>query len=50
MTGFIEDYIKVPNNTDSEKEGFFYLRTAKDAHPDIRVLAKDLEEQFAKII
>lgn len=46
ITGYLEDYIKYPNKNSTEKEGFFYLRTAKDAHPDLRVLAIDLENQF----
>lgn len=49
MTGYLEDYVKTPDPDSKEKEGFFYLRCAEDAHPDIRVLAKDLREQFRKI-
>lgn len=48
MTGWLEDYIRIPEGDSKEKEGFFFLRTAKDAHPDIRVLAIDLMEQFKK--
>lgn len=48
LTGYILDwYNKRDEDTDSpEKRGFFNLRTAKDAHPDVRVLAVDLEKQF----
>lgn len=35
MTGFIEDW-----------KHFFDLRCAKNAHPDMQVLAKELKEQF----
>lgn len=45
ITGFLEDYIYEPSET-SEKAGLFTLRTAMDAHPDIRVLANDLKQQF----
>jgi thymidylate synthase ThyX len=34
-TGFISDW-----------KAFFNLRTAENAHPDIRKLALDLQEQF----
>ena len=46
MTGWLEDYTRVPKEGSPEKEGFFYLRTAQDAHPDIRILAESLKEQF----
>lgn len=48
MTGYLDDYLKVPSNYSPEKEGFFYLREAKDAHPDIRVLASQLRKEFDK--
>lgn len=50
MTGYLEDYIKVPDIDSKEKEGFLYLRCAPDAHPDIRVLAEDLRKQIENII
>jgi thymidylate synthase ThyX len=46
LTGYLDDYIKKPEKGSNEKLGFFYLRTANDAHPDIRVLAKKLEQDF----
>lgn len=39
ITGYIEDFMYEPKDGDLEKAGFFYLRTARDAHPDIIVLA-----------
>lgn len=48
VTGYIEDFIKEPEEGSPENEGFFHLRCAKDAHPDIQVLANDLKEQFIK--
>lgn len=47
MTGFLSDYTYEPSNT-TEKAGFFFLRCAPDAHPDFRVLAQDLQNQFNK--
>lgn len=44
MTGYLEDYYRVPETGSTEKLGFFYLREAKDAHPDVRVLAQKLDE------
>lgn len=46
MTGFVEDFIMKPEDNTPEKEGFFYLRCAEDAHPDMQVLARDLKNQF----
>lgn len=46
LTGFIEDFIIEPDDNTPEKEGFFYLRCAEDAHPDMQVLARDLKNQF----
>lgn len=46
MTGFVSDFTKVPKENSSEKCGFFYLRCAKDAHPDIRILANKLKDEF----
>ena len=46
MTGFVEDFIIEPEDNTPEKEGFFYLRCAEDAHPDMQVLARDLKNQF----
>lgn len=46
MCGFVEDWIQEPEDNTKEKSGFFYLRTASDAHPDIKVLADDLKKQF----
>lgn len=45
MTGFLSNYVYTPKDT-TEKAGFFFLRCASDAHPDFRVLAISLEEQF----
>ena len=47
-TGYVKDWMyQNPNpETNPEKAGFFYLRCASDAHPDIRVLAQDLKKQF----
>ena len=47
-TGYVKDFVyENPNpETNPEKAGFFYLRCASDAHPDIRVLAQDLKSQF----
>lgn len=44
FSGFLKDWVKVPDS--AEKVGFFYLRCAKDAQEDVRVLALDLQEQF----
>lgn len=46
MCGFLEDYYE--ESEDEEKIGFFTLRTAPSAHPDLRVLAIDLREQMNK--
>lgn len=46
MTGFVEDFITKPEDNTPEKEGFFYLRCAEDAHLDMQVLARDLKNQF----
>lgn len=46
MTGFVEDFIIEPEDNTPEKEGFFYLRCAEDAHLDMQVLARDLKNQF----
>lgn len=46
LTGFVEDFITEPDDNTPEKEGFFYLRCAEDAHPDMQVLARDLKNQF----
>lgn len=43
--GFVEDWLYEPENT-KEKAGFFFLRSASDAHPDIKVLSDDLRRQF----
>ena len=49
-TGYVKDWVyEVPNpDTNPEKAGFFNLRCAPDAHPDVRVLAQDLKDQFIK--
>ena len=49
-TGYVKDWVyQNPNpEVNPEKAGFFYLRCAADAHPDIRVLATDLKNQFIK--
>lgn len=49
-TGYVKDWTyKNPNpESNPEKAGFFNLRCASDAHPDIRVLAQDLKAQFVK--
>lgn len=46
MTGFLEDWYYEPPTESSEKAGFFFLRCAPDAQPDIRVLAIDLKKQM----
>lgn len=48
--GYVKDWLyQTPNpETNPEKAGFFNLRCASDAHPDIRVLAIDLKNQFIK--
>jgi hypothetical protein len=46
FSGFLKDWVKVPDPDSAEKVGFFYLRCAKDAQEDVRVLALDLQEQF----
>ena len=46
MAGFVEDFIYEPVNNTKEKAGFFFLRTASDAHPDIMILSEDLKNQF----
>ena len=49
-TGYVKDwmYQNPSPETNPEKAGFFYLRCAADAHPDIRVLAIDLKRQFVE--
>lgn len=44
--GYVEDWMFEPNPDSTEKAGFFYLRTAKDAQRDIRVLACKLKNEF----
>lgn len=46
MTGYIEDFTYIPSEDTPEKAGFFLLRCAKDAHPDMQILANDLKQQF----
>ena len=46
MAGFVSDFTLIPNKNTPEKAGFFFLRSASDAHPDIRVLSDSLKEQF----
>ena len=46
MTGFVEDFYYVPKPDTKEKAGFFFLRSANDAHPDIKVLSDSLMKQF----
>lgn len=46
LCGYIEDWMYEPSEDSKEKAGFFYLRTAKDAQEDIRLLALSLKEQF----
>lgn len=46
MTGFVEDFYYVPKSDTKEKAGFFFLRSANDAHPDIKVLSDSLMKQF----
>lgn len=50
FTGYVEDwmYENPEPEVDPEKAGFFFLRCAKDAHPDVRVLAISLKDQFEK--
>lgn len=44
MCGYLDDYYEESDN--EEKIGFFTLRTASAAHPDLRVLAINLKEQM----
>lgn len=44
--GYISDWMYEPEENSKEKAGFFYLRTAKDAQKDIRVLACKLKDEF----
>jgi hypothetical protein len=46
MTGYKEDWFYEPPTESPEKAGFFFLRCAPDAQPDIRVLAEDLKKQM----
>lgn len=46
VTSFLEDLDYIPKDDTTEKAGFFYLRTAPDAHPDFRVLA----EKFKSLV
>lgn len=46
MCGFLKDYYDTPEPGSEEKLGFFYLREAPDAHPDIRVLAEKLNREI----
>lgn len=46
MAGFVSDFTLIPDKNTPEKAGFFYLRSASDAHSDIRVLSDNLKEQF----
>lgn len=46
MSGFVSDFMYVPDKNTTEKSGFFYLRSANDAHPDIKYLSDKLLEQF----
>ena len=47
MCGYLEDWCKRPKT--KERTGFFYLRSDKSAHPDVRILSQELEELFKKI-
>ena len=46
MCGYLDDYYQEPDKESPEKIGFFYLRDAPDAHPDIRILAHKLKEMM----
>ena len=46
MCGYLDDYYDEPEEDSTEKLGFFYLREAKDAHPDIRILAEKLDKEI----
>lgn len=48
ITGYVEDFYKIPDPGSPEKEGFFFLREAPDAHPDIKVLATKSREEYEK--
>lgn len=50
ITGYVEDFFKVPEPDSTEKEGFFFLRTAPDAQSDIRILAEKSKELLNEII
>lgn len=49
LSGFLKDWVAMPNET-FEKFGFFYLRCARDAQEDVRVLSQDLEKQFKNYV
>ncbi|MBP3732121.1 MAG: FAD-dependent thymidylate synthase [Bacilli bacterium] len=46
MTGWINDFYEVPAEGSPEKVGFFFLRCAPDAQPDIRILAEELKRKL----
>lgn len=47
MCGYQEDWCMKPRT--SERTGFFYLRSDKSAHPDVRVLSQELEKIFKEM-
>jgi len=48
LTGYVEDWFYTPSPDCPEKVGFFYLRCAKDAQADVRVLAQSLKETWER--
>lgn len=50
ITGYLQDWIAAPDEEKTtEKFGFFYLRSAKSAQRDIRVLSETLEKRFTEL-
>lgn len=46
ITGFYDDWMHKPEEDTTEQAGFFNLRCAPAAHPDIRHLSQYLRQQF----
>lgn len=50
LTGWLKDWIETNKDPEStEKVGVIALRTDKDAHPNVRVLALDLRQQIIEM-
>lgn len=48
ITGFLDDWVKKPDENSKEKVGFFYLRSNMSAQGDVRVIAESLIKEFKK--